>query len=197
MTLSTPNLSLWIFALLFTPKPFSDFLTTIVPNHFPSVFYITQSDNRVSFLDFAHSRKVEGPGVLDLFEVWAIIVCANFFCKKTLDADQSKTDGLSAATKPGLCLSRTKSITLVKVNGTKLPEPGCRFLSKITMIRTIWTPLLDNISNLLTQLDSLLTVSALSLSFLVFFCPLEPHFRFFWVDTFKMVSKRNLYPQNW
>ena len=44
------------------------------------------------------------------------------------------------------------------------------------------TPLLDNVSKLLMEPDSLLTVSALSLSLslsFLFFCPVEPHFGLF------------------
>ena len=55
---------------------------------------------------------------------------------------------------------------------TKLPEPGYKFSSKFTMIRTFWTPLLDDNSKLLIKPDSLVTVSALS--FLCFFAPWSP-----------------------
>ena len=56
---------------LLHPEPFSNFLTTLVQNCFPSVFFIIRGDGRVSNLNFAHSCKFEGPVILDLFEVWA------------------------------------------------------------------------------------------------------------------------------
>ena len=65
---SSLYLSFYGFA---SPNPISDILIRHVQNRFPNAFSIIQSDGRISQFDFSQSLKVDGPGVLDLFEVWA------------------------------------------------------------------------------------------------------------------------------
>ena len=172
----TPYISLCVFALTFTPNPFQTFwlhsFKTV--SQVCSVFYkvMTVSHNWILYKAAMSSVRV----VSICLRFGLIFLCVRIPCKKCFVADQSETGGLSAASKQGLCLSCTKSTTLVKVNGTKAPEPGYRFSTKFIIIRTFWTALLDNISKLLMETDSLVTVSDLSLPFL-FRCSLEPHFR--------------------
>ena len=88
------------------PEPFSDFLTTLVQNRFPSVFCIFQSDDRVSKLNFVQSRNVESPGGLDLWGLVRFFFASKCIAKKRLGADQKNWWTLCSLKTKTVCLAQ-------------------------------------------------------------------------------------------
>ena len=151
VTVSTPYLSLWIFALPFTPNPFQAFWL----HSFKIVFQVCSISPKVITVSQIWILHIAANSRVRLFSICLkfrpIFLCVKIFCKETVGCWAKYNWWVSAATKIELCLFYTKNMTLLKKVRTKVPEQAKYFFSKFTMIRTFWTPLLDNTSKLLIQ----------------------------------------------
>ena len=148
---STPDVSLWIFALPFTSKPFHAFWL----HSFKIVFQVCSISPKVITVSQIWILHIAANSRVRLFSICLkfrpIFLCVKIFCKETVGCWAKYNWWVSAATKIELCLFYKKVwLYWKKLERKYLNRPNI-FFSKFTMIPTFWTPLLDNTSKLLIE----------------------------------------------
>ena len=146
------------------PNPTSKVSNRHVQNAFPNVFYITQNGGCVSKFNFWESIDSRVRLTWNSLRFGSVSLCV----KMSFREANSWTSGLSAVTKLGLSLSCTQKVNMLEKVRTKFLESSFFCFLKFGMIRTLLEPMLHNISNLISELYSLVTFSALYLSVFIF-----------------------------
>ena len=125
VTVSTPYLSLWIFALPFTPNPFQTFWL----HSFKIVSQVCSLSSEVMDVSQIWILHIAAISKVRLFSICLkfgpIFPCVKNACKETLGCWAKYNWWVSAGTKLELCLSYTKSMTRLKKYRTKVLE-SCR-----------------------------------------------------------------------
>ena len=124
VTVSTPYLSLWIFALPSNPNPFQTFWlhSFKIVSQVCSISSKVMAVSQIWFLHIAANSRVRLFSICMKFG--PIYLCVNMSCKETVICWAKYKLWVSGATKIELRLSYTKSMTLLKKVWTKVPESG-------------------------------------------------------------------------
>ena len=105
VTVSTPYLSLWIFALPFIPNPFQTFWL----HSFEIVSEACSISSKVMDVSQIWILHIAAKSRVRLFSMFLkfgpIFLCVNVFCKETVGWRAKYNSWVSAATKLELCLS--------------------------------------------------------------------------------------------
>ena len=124
VTVSTPYLSLWIFALPFTPNPFQTFWL----HSFKIVSQVCSLSSEVMDVSQIWILHIAANSKVRLFSICLkfgpIFLCVKIFCRQTVGCWAKYNWWASAPTKRVLRLSYTKSMTHLKKVRTKVPKSG-------------------------------------------------------------------------
>ena len=104
VTVSTPYLSLWIFALPFTPNPFQTFWlhSFKIDSQVCSLSSEVMDVSQIWILHIAAKSRVRVFSICLKF--WPFFLCVKIFCKETVGCWAKYNWWVSAATKKELCL---------------------------------------------------------------------------------------------